>query len=459
MRDERPDAFERLVDTLLASLHYGERWARHWLDVVRFGESNGFERDLPRPNAWPYRDWVIDALNRDVPYDEFVQWQLAGDLLAPDDVQAVKAVGFIVAGAHDTVVPVVDRMRAMMRQDELEDIVGTVSQTFLGLTVNCARCHDHKFDPITTREYYQLASALSGIDHGERDFVPTSGQTRQLADWQSRITELEAELRQQETPIRESILAERASTGQRGTAAGRIPTPVAAWDFTRDLHDLVGDMHVKLVGSARRSTDGLIVDGTSFGTTSRLPRDLLEKTLEIRIRLATLQQAGGGAISVQTLDGNVFDAIVYAEQEPARWIAGSNGFQRTASFRGIAEEQADKEAVVITQVYRADGTITAYRNGQPYGSPIRKDAAVKFEGGAKSHVVFRPQTWNRHGWKPTAAWHDRRRTESMTRHCRSRSKKSAISANASNVIRHRGRDRSKTDGPGTVSPTDSSRPN
>ena len=169
--DNRPDAFERLIDRLLASPHYGERWARHWLDVVRFGESNGFERDLPRPNAWPYRDWVIQAFNRDLPYDEFVRWQLAGDIIAPNDPESIKSVGFLVAGAHDTVVPVVDRMRALMRQDELEDTMGVVGQTFLGLTLNCARCHDHKFDPITAREYYQVASALAGVDHGEREKI------------------------------------------------------------------------------------------------------------------------------------------------------------------------------------------------------------------------------------------------------------------------------------------------
>lgn len=169
--DNRPDAFERLIDRLLASPHYGERWARHWLDVVRFGESNGFERDLPRPNAWPYRDWVIQAFNRDLPYDEFVRWQLAGDIIAPNDPESIRSVGFLVAGAHDTVVPVVDRMRALMRQDELEDTMGVVGQTFLGLTLNCARCHDHKFDPITAREYYQVASALAGVDHGEREKI------------------------------------------------------------------------------------------------------------------------------------------------------------------------------------------------------------------------------------------------------------------------------------------------
>ena len=386
VHDERPDSVERLVDELLASPHYGERWARHWLDVVRFGESNGFERDLPRPNAWPYRDWVISALNRDMPYDEFVRWQLAGDLLAPDNIEAIKAVGFLVAGAHDTVVPVVDRMRAMMRQDELEDIVGTVSQTFLGLTVNCARCHDHKFDPITTREYYQIASALAGIDHGEREFTPPE-VVRQLGAWQSRINELSKQLGDQETPIRESLLKERASANGHSVLTGRGPTPLAAWDFTKDLHDQVGDMHVKLVGPAQRSSEGLVVDGASFANSSPLTQDVFEKTLEVRVRLQTLQQSGGGAISLQTVDGHTFDAIVYGELESARWMPGSNGFQRTLSYRATAEDHADKEPVVMTQVHQADGTITAYRNGQPYGSPFRKDATVKYEAG-KAQVIF-----------------------------------------------------------------------
>jgi hypothetical protein len=169
VQDAKPQAAERLVDRLLASPHYGERWARHWLDVVRFGESNGFERDLPRPHAWHYRDWVVRALNEDLPYDEFARLQLAGDFLRPDDPEALKATGFLVAGPHDTVEPVVQRMRDLMRQDEMEDLVGTVGQTFLGLTVNCGRCHDHKFDPISQKDYYRLAAALDGVRHGERD--------------------------------------------------------------------------------------------------------------------------------------------------------------------------------------------------------------------------------------------------------------------------------------------------
>src|SRR5207248_5932302 len=123
---------------LLASPHHGERWARHWLDVVRYGESDGFERDKPRLNAWPYRDWVHEALNADLPYDEFIRLQLAGDVLRPEDPDALRATGFLVAGPHDIVVPASERMKATMRQDEMEDLLGTVGQTFLGLTVNCA---------------------------------------------------------------------------------------------------------------------------------------------------------------------------------------------------------------------------------------------------------------------------------------------------------------------------------
>ena len=169
--DEAPDAYELLVDRLLDSPDHGVRWARWWLDLARFGESNGFEHDEFRPAAWRYRDWVVDALNRDVPYDEFARLQLAGDALRPDDPGAIEATGFLVAGAYDSVGQTQqgEAGRAVVRGDELEDIIAAVGQTFLGLTVNCARCHDHKFDPIRQAEYYRFASALDGVRAGERD--------------------------------------------------------------------------------------------------------------------------------------------------------------------------------------------------------------------------------------------------------------------------------------------------
>lgn len=384
LTDDSPDAWERLLDRLLASPHYGERWARHWLDVVRFGESNGFERDLPRANAWHFRDWVIDALNRDIPYDEFARWQLAGDLFASNELDAFKATGFLVAGAHDTVIPVIDRMRATMRQDELEDIVGTVGQTFLGLTVNCARCHDHKFDPISTREYYQLASALAGIDHGEREFTPDS-VTWQLADWRQQIGNLAEELQHQEGEIRKVLASQ--SDSQHASITTHVPAPIAAWDFTQSLRDQIGEMHVKLMGSATQSTAGLSVNDSSFAKTTRLTKEILEKTLEVRVKLDTLQQSGGAAMAVQNLNGNSFDAIVFGEQRPGHWTAGSEGFVRTTSFEGLVEEVADHSSIVLTQVYRSDGTITCYRNGEQYGAPIRKNSAVVFHPN-NSQILF-----------------------------------------------------------------------
>jgi hypothetical protein len=168
VNDRSPQAYEKVVDRLLQSPHYGERWARHWLDVAHFGESDGFEFDRMRPNAWPYRDWVIEVLNRDLPYDEFARLQVAGDVLRPEDPAAITAAGFLIHGAHDALMPAGDAMRQMMRQDELEDVVGLVGQTFLGLTVHCARCHDHKFDPIRTEDYYRLASSLAGVRRGDR---------------------------------------------------------------------------------------------------------------------------------------------------------------------------------------------------------------------------------------------------------------------------------------------------
>jgi len=178
LKDDAPDAYEKVVDRLLASPHYGERWARHWLDVVRFGESDGFEYDKRRPNAWHYRDWVVRALNADMPYDRFVRLQLAGDVLHPGDPSALTATGFLVAGAWDEVGQKQQSaaMKAVVRQDELEDMVSVIGQTFLGLTIHCARCHDHKVDPIRTAEYYQLTAALAGVRHGERPLASPQGQ-------------------------------------------------------------------------------------------------------------------------------------------------------------------------------------------------------------------------------------------------------------------------------------------
>jgi hypothetical protein len=168
VNDPAPDAYEKLVDRLLDDPAYGERWGRHWLDVVRFGESNGYEQNHLRDNAWPYRDWVIQSLNQDKPYQRMILEQLAGDRLAPGDPQVEAATGFLVAGPHDTVKIQNLEGEAQKRANHLDDMIAATASAFLGLTVHCARCHDHKFDPIQQKDYYRLQAAFAGVWHDGR---------------------------------------------------------------------------------------------------------------------------------------------------------------------------------------------------------------------------------------------------------------------------------------------------
>lgn len=209
LQQDPEKAISAMADEFLSSKHFGERWARHWLDVVRFGESQGFERDKLRTDSWHYRDWVIQVLNDDMPYDEFVRLQLAGDVLRPDDPDAITATGFLVAGAWDEVGhnQQSGAMKAVVRQDELEDYVATIGQAFLGLTIHCARCHDHKFDPISQKEYYQLAAAVAGVNHGSRQM--SSNEDRHELDQITR--ELE---RVKEEIEKAKALAESHAVGQ-----------------------------------------------------------------------------------------------------------------------------------------------------------------------------------------------------------------------------------------------------
>jgi mono/diheme cytochrome c family protein len=174
LHDPDPNAYEKLLDRLLASPHYGERWACHWMDVARFAESHGYEQDYDRPYAYPYRDFLIQALNEDMPYNQFVRWQIAGDELAPNEPQALAATGFLGGGAFPTQLTEAEFESA--RYDELDDMVGTTGLAFLGLSIGCARCHDHKFDPITTHDYYRLAATFTTTIRSEIDVSLYPGQ-------------------------------------------------------------------------------------------------------------------------------------------------------------------------------------------------------------------------------------------------------------------------------------------
>ena len=177
-KDPQPEAYARLVDRVLASPRYGERWARHWMDVVRYADTNGFETNHARKTAFHYRDYLIESLNADKPYDQFIKEQLAGDALGVD-----AATGFLVAGPYDIVKSPDINLTLMQRQDELADMVNTTGTAFLGLTMGCARCHNHKFDPILQKDYYAMQAVFAGVNQGERPLRKKmdAGAEKQLA--------------------------------------------------------------------------------------------------------------------------------------------------------------------------------------------------------------------------------------------------------------------------------------
>lgn len=166
LADNSPEAFEKVVDELMANPAYGERWARHWLDAARYAESGGYEFDGFRPGAYHYRDWVIRSLNNDMPYDEFVKMQMAGDLLLPDDINGAAATGFLVAGPYPG--QITDKTVERIRYDQLDDMMMTIGGSMLGLTLGCVRCHEHKYDPIPHQDYYAMAASLATTVHGSR---------------------------------------------------------------------------------------------------------------------------------------------------------------------------------------------------------------------------------------------------------------------------------------------------
>jgi hypothetical protein len=205
LNDKSPRAFERVVDRLLASPHYGEKWARHWLDLARYAESEGFKADETRPNAWRYRDYVIKSFNADKPYDRFIREQIAGDELWPDDPDAVVATGF---NRH---YPDEYNARNLMqrRQEILNDITDTVGAVFLATTYGCARCHDHKYDPVLQKDYYRL-QAFFAATRSKDDYVliPPAEQAehaRKMAVWQEQTKNLREQIARIEAPVVKAI--------------------------------------------------------------------------------------------------------------------------------------------------------------------------------------------------------------------------------------------------------------
>lgn len=319
--DDAPDAYARAVDRLLASPEYGERWGRHWLDVVRYGESRGFERNQIIDNLWPFRDYVIRALNEDRPWDQVIREHLAGDILGRDRPEIEVASAFLVAGPYDDVGNQDPVAAAQIRADTLDEMIRTTGEAFLGLTIGCARCHHHKFDPLTQHDYYAWYATLAGVRHGERP-VATAEARREHA---ARTAPLEAE--------RKQLLAKQAALDKRLAERAAELEAEAARAWTRPPHSRHGTEERFPPVEARYVR--LVVDGTDQpGRPAGFGIDEFEVwTAEPEPRNVALASAGGvaegAAREARDFRGAYGAALVNNGRFGERWAAAGNELKLT----------------------------------------------------------------------------------------------------------------------------------
>ncbi len=420
--DASPEAYAKVVDRLLASPRFGEHFARHWMDLVRYADTHGSEGDPAIPQSWRYRDYLIRAFNADVPYDQFVREQLAGDLLPTPRLNPAEQLNESILGTgHFRMIEhgfqPVDTIDEQVRN--VDNQIDVVSKTFLGLTVSCARCHDHKFDAISQADF----TAFYGIFASARPGQVTVDSPAVLDRHRARLTELKQAIRtelaakwvlqaqdlpaalerirarskerarlQDELAKIESSLAGEDFRRRLNSDQSAGPAPSHWWTFEQDGRDLVGRLDAKLNGAAVIRDGRLILDGAdAFAETGPTAETLAAKTLEAWVALPTLAQRGGGVVTVESIGGAVFDAIVFGERQPAKWMAGSNNGVRTRNVDGPTETAQAGVLIHLAIVYQPDGRIELYRNGQPYGqgyAPANETAGPTAFTAGKSRLLF-----------------------------------------------------------------------
>ena len=389
LADGAPDAFAKVVDRLLASPAYGERWGRHWLDTVHYGETHGYDKDKPRRNAWPYRDYVIRAFNEDKPYSRFVEEQLAGDVLHPGS-EGIVATGFIAAGPWDFVghaeLPESKTDGLIARYNDRDDMLMTTMSTFQSLTVHCARCHDHKFDPIPQEDYYALQAVFAGVDRADRVFDDDPAIT-------AKRKALEAE-RQALAPGRG-----RASPSNGYHSAIERTPDVTKW-VEVDLGKVLPIDEIRLI-SARptdfKDTPGfgfppeyrVEVDGTPValpgaGRRGRVVRvtatRLWERTNDYVFALAELQVISGGVNAAAGAEVRALDSI-----EAGRWSRRFlvDGYDSRFSLPVQPSErlaEVERELAVLPKpkvVYAATNDFTPFGTFGPAKTPRAVNVLIR----------------------------------------------------------------------------------
>jgi hypothetical protein len=420
--DASPEAFTKVVDRLLASSRYGEHFARHWMDLVRYADTHGSEGDPAIPQSWRYRDYLIRAFNADVPYDRFVREHVAGDLLPaprtnPEEGLNESAIGTahfrMVEHGYQPVDTVDEQVRNVDNQ------IDVISKAFLGLTVSCSRCHDHKFDAISQADFYAfygiLASSRPGqviIESAERlnagrerlSTLKSAIREELAVRWRTQARNLPGALEQVQrtSAALQPLKAELAELESRISAASfrhRLrtkgdtgPTPDHWWTFEKDGRDLLGGLDAKPAGGAVFQDGRLVLKGDgAFAQTESVTAPFTTKTLEAWVSLGTLDQRGGGVVTIESVGGAVFDSIVYAEKQRRCWMAGSNNGVRSRDVGGPAETSSKESLIHVAAVYGVDGRITLYRNGAPYGesyAPQGADGTAQVFKEGRSRILF-----------------------------------------------------------------------
>ena len=380
---DQPTNISEIIEEMLDSPHYGERWARHWLDVARFGESQGFERDLLRTDSWRYRDWVVQAFADDMPYNEFIKLQIAGDVIQPDDPRSITATGFLVAGPYDQVGQTQQskKMRQVVRQEDLADIVGTTTQTFLGLTAQCARCHDHKYDPISQKEYFELVAALSGVRHGSR-ILPSDTNRNNVS--RQELAQATATFSSQLEVIDQ--LAESRLQQEDSAQEVTLPVPIASWNFENSTEELIRQIPGKLSGDAKLTEAGLLLSGP---TSALVVGPILERmsaiTLEAWIQVKHPTRSQGLLMSVSTIDDKHSKGIQFVGKESDAWSASLQDSKVHQSFGGAAQTSGQFEHIVL--MFLADYRVALFRNGKLYGKPFEAPQNHVFRNNT-AQVIF-----------------------------------------------------------------------
>ena len=321
--DNSTDAYEKLIDRLLASPHYGEHWGRHWLDVIRFGESTGFERNVIVNNLWPFRDYIIRSFNDDKPFKRLIEEHLAGDALDAGDPNVSVGTAFLVSGPYDDVGNQDPVAAAQIRANTIDEMIRATSETFLGMTLGCARCHDHKFDPLYQKDYYSLYATFAGVRHGSR----TVASAKQIASQNNTLNPLHNKrraLNKQQADIINAVFA-RANKKSKEYAA-RWVRPATSRYLTVDQFPPTRAKYVRLTVSALDTTphsySGFRIDEFEAWTTGKNSRNV------------AAVKNGGKATGTNNVPGDFAEAYspnltIDGKFDP-RWI--STGNQLTITF-------------------------------------------------------------------------------------------------------------------------------